>query len=44
MMTPPLSGTLSARRSHSGAESMSFSSSRSHWMVLPALKTLPSRA
>ena len=26
------------------AEEMSPSSSRSHWMVLPALNTLPSRA
>ena len=42
--TPPASGTLSASRSHSGAEEMRPSSSRSHWMALPALNTLPSRA
>ena len=42
--TPPLSGTDSASTSHSWAVEMSPSSSRSHWMVLPALKTLPSRA
>ena len=41
---PPESSTDSARRSHSGAESIRCSSSRSHWMVLPPLKTLPSRA
>ena len=41
---PPEEGTLSARRSHSGALSISPSSSRSHWIVLPALNTLPSSA
>ena len=41
--TPPLSGTVAASTSISGAEEMIPSSSRSHWMVLPALNTLPSR-
>ena len=43
-MTPFAEGTLSARRSHSGALWIRPSSSRSHWMVLPALNTLPSNA
>ena len=42
--TPPLSGTVAASASISGAEEMMPSSSRSHWMVLPPLNTLPSSA
>ena len=42
--TPPLSGTLSARMSHSCAVPIRPSSSRSHWIELPALNTLPSSA
>ena len=44
MYTPALSGTEAATSPLSAAEEMSPSSSRSHWMALPALKTLPSMA
>ena len=39
-----MSGTFLAMYSESGEESMSRSSSRSHWMAAPATKMEPSRA
>ena len=42
--TPPVSGTPAARSLMAGADGISPISSRSHWIVLPPLKTLPSRA
>ena len=44
MYTPFESGTDSAKRSISGAEEISSSSSRSHFIVAPPIKILPSKA